>query len=265
MKQIIILTLLLALPFVALRAQTEDDMKRLSACKEEVRAMNSQTLYKKQRIWGTAAENKVNLTVVDYKTIVEGVMIYYDSKGKIRKYIETFNYPESYGFSIHYFDEEGYAVHSVFNDPLGVTGNRFMKKNKLVYLNIETRDENYEIEETIEQYGGESSFTATKYPHTDSIPKHLANDPLLSFDAKTATRVTFSPPKANDKTVTNVRRANLRKNPSTAAEIITVVALGDIVQILERANEEWYKITVGGQTGYIFGELIELVERDVTN
>ena len=258
-KGLITLSLLLAIPSAALRAQTENELRLLNACKEEVSTINSQTLYKQWHSWGSAAENKVNLTLAEYKTVVDGVMIYYDSEGKIRKYIETFSYPESSGFSIHYFDKDGYAVHSVFYNPLGITGSRFMNKNQLVYLSVETRDENYEIEEIIEQYGGESFFTACL--HTDSIPKHLTDDPLLKFDAKTNKKVNFSPPKANDKTITNVRRANLRKNPSTAAEIITVAELGSIVQILESANEQWYKVMVNGQTGYIFGELLESVER----
>ena len=260
-KLIITLSILLTLPFAVLRAQTENDMKRLNACKEEVRAINSQTLYKKQRTWGdtTAFKNKANLTVADYKTPMEAVMIYYDSNGKIRKYISMFDYPDNLGFQIHYFDADGYEVHSVVCAAVGTTGNSYMNKNKLVYLNIETRDENYEVEETIEQYGGENRFTAAAYSHTDNIPKHLTDDPSLRFDAK-ASKVTFSPPKVNDKTITNVRRANLRKNSSTTAEIITVLKLGSIVQILECSNREWYKIKVNGQTGYISGELLEPVE-----
>jgi hypothetical protein len=250
---------MLALPCAALQAQTAHDLELLNACKEEVHAINSLTLYKKLN---TISESQINLTLVNYMDVVEGIMIYYDSNKKIRKFIQMYDYPESNGFKIHYFDADGYAVHSVVCGSIDITGNSFMNKNKLVYLNIEIRDENYQIEETIEQYGDEGSFSAIGFSHTDSIPKHLTDDPLLRYDAKTAKRVTFSSPKANDKTVTNVRRANLRAKPSTNAEIITVVEMNGIVQILESVNDQWYKVEVNGLTGYLFGELLEPVEQE---
>ena len=206
------------------RAEKVHLMKLLSDCKSEVSEINRQTLYKKQRIWGPVNE-KDNFTIVDYKNVVEGVIIYYDSDGKIRKMIETFNYPDNLGFEIFYFDADGYAV-------------------------------NY-----MEQNGGEISFNAIRYPHTDSIPKHLTDDPLLKFDAKTARSVTFCVPKLNDRTVTNIHRVNLYKNNYTSdSEIIAVVELGSIVQILEPENYWWYKVNINGLTGYIRDEFLELVE-----
>jgi len=155
MKKVIIILNILSLPFAALRAQTENDLKLLNACKKEVSAINSQTLYKKQYVFGVTPQKR-NLTIVDYKDVFEGIL-------------------------------------------------------------------------------------------------NNATDP----------KVTFSPPKANDQTVINVRRANLRKAPSTDADLISVVELGSIVQILERTDEQWYRVKVNGHTGYIFGELLEPVEREI--
>ena len=63
--------------------------------------------------------------------------------------------------------------------------------------------------------------------------------------------------------LTNIRRANLRKSPSTDAERIAFIEMGDIVKIEERAGDQWYKISANGQAGYIFSEFIEPVEREV--
>jgi len=157
---------MLSLSFFALRAQTENDLKLLNACKKEVNTINSQTLYKKQYVFGVTPQKR-NLTIVDYKNIFEGIfMVFYDAEQRIRKYITTSNYPEGSAFDIYH-------------------------------------------------------------------------------------------------TITNVRRANLRKAPSTDADRIAVVELGSIVQILERTDEQWYRVKVNGQTGYIFGELLEPVEREI--
>jgi len=258
MKKLIIIFSFILLSFAALRAQTENDLKLLNACKEEVSAINSLTLYKKQYVFGTPRTNR-NLTIVDYKDFMfEAIfMVFYDTEKRIRKYITTSNYPEGSAFSIYYFDTDGYEVHSVFYDPLSRAGNRYINKNYLVYLNIAEIDENYEITETIEQYGGETFVF-----HTDSIKNHHLYE-HFKLDIATVPKVTFSPPKASDQTITNVRRANLRKAPSTDADRIAVVELGNIVQIIEHTNDQWYKVNVSGQIGYIFGELLEPVEREI--
>jgi len=257
-KAVIILNLIFFLLPSALQAQTENDLKLLNACKEEVSAINSQTLYKKQYVFETPRTNR-NLTIVDYKDFMfEAIfMVFYDTEYRIRKHITTSNYPEGSAFTIYYFDTDGYEVHSVFYDPLARAGNRYMNKNKLVYLNMAAIDENYEITETIEQYGGE-----TDVYHTESIKNHHLYE-HLKLDITTDPKVSFSSPQKGDKTITNVRRASLRKMPSINAERITVVELGAIVQILERENDEWYKVYLNGQTGYIFGELLEPVERKI--
>ena len=258
MEKLIIIFSFILLSFAALRAQTENDLKLLNACKEEVSAINSLTLYKKQCAFGAPRTNR-NLTIVDYKDFMfEAIfMVFYDTEQRIRKYITTSNYPEGSAFSIYYFDTDGYEVHSIFYDPLLRAGNRYMNKNKLVYLNMAAIDENYEITETIERYGGE-----TDVYHTDNIKNHHLYG-HFKLDIATDPKVTFSPPQANDRTITNVRRANLRKAPSTDADRITVVELGSIVQILERTDEQWYRVKVNGHTGYIFGELLEPVEREM--
>ena len=194
---------------VVLQAQTAHDLELLNACKEEVKAINSQTLYKTQ-FFGDEYKNT------------------------------------------------------------NITGYRYMNKGKLVYISIEVKGEIDVVTEVVERFGGKIpdsevySFDDNfhRYLHTDSI-KNTPTYVKLSFNMKTDKQIIFSLPKAGDKTVTNVRRANLRKNPSTTAEITTVIELGSIVQILERTNTDWYKINVNGQNGYIFGELLEPVEQVV--
>jgi len=56
-------------------------------------------------------------------------------------------------------------------------------------------------------------------------------------------------------------RANVRKNPSLESPVVAILLLGNIVEILERADgdkinnyyEAWYKIKCGKIVGYIFG------------
>jgi len=166
-KTFIILNLIFFLLPAALQAQTENDMKLLNDCKKEVSAINSLTLYKKQYVFGVTLQKR-NLTIVDYKDVFEGIfMVFYDVEQRIRKYITTSNYSEGSAFDIYYFDADGYEIHSVFYNPQLRAGNRYTNKNNLVYLNIAAIDENYEITETIEQYGGE-----TDVYHTESIKNH---------------------------------------------------------------------------------------------
>ena len=255
---------------VVLQAQTAHDLELLNACKKEVKAINSQTLYKMQFFWDEY--KNTNITVVDYNSYESGFLIYYDTEKRIRKCINTFSYPEENGFAIRYFDTDGYLIYSIHYHGSAmappITGYRYMNKGKLVYISIEVKGEIDVVTEVVERFGGKipdsEVYSFDKdfhcYLHTDSI-KNTPTYVKLSFNTKTDKQIIFSLPKAGDKTVTNVRRANLRKNPSTTAEITTVIELGSIVQILERTNTDWYKINVNGQNGYIFGELLEPVEQ----
>ena len=268
-KAIIILSLLLSLPIFAF-AQTENDLQLLNAAKEEVRAINNQTLYRKHytEAWNGSSAR----TITDFLTLYNAdaaFLVYYDTEKRIRKFIDMFTVPEEYGYSIHYFDTGGYVVKSIFfgsgsMNPL-ITGTCHMSKGKLVYLDINTQDEAEEVAKAIEQYGGkmpDADFYSDRRRyllHTDSLKNHYYYE-HFKLDITTDPKVVFRLPQTNDKTTINVRRANLRIAPATDAEIITAVEVGNIVEILEVTNNQWYKVMVNGKIGYVFGELLEPVE-----
>jgi hypothetical protein len=249
-----------------LQAQTENDLKLLNACKEEVSAINSLTLYKKQFFEGNIKVTE-NVTIVDLNEHEYAVLVYYDTEKRIRKRISIGRDSDIRTFSIWYFDAEGHLVYYI-NYAEGNEGNYkgylYMNKGKLVYISMEVKDFITEQTKVVEQYGKMPdpdffSFDNGFPLHTDKISKAE-----LRFDMKTDRRVRFSTPQNGDLTVTNIRRANLRKSPSTDAERIAFVEMGNIVRIVERTNDQWYKIsTDDGKTGYIFSEFLETVEREV--
>ena len=266
--------LLLTFPLVALQAQTQDDLRLLNACKEEVRAINNQTLYRKHytEAWNDSSARTITDFLTLYNAADAAFLVYYDTEKRIRKFIDMFTVPEQYGYSIHYFDTGGYVVKSIFfgngaMNPL-ITGTRYMSKGKLVYLDINTQDEAGEVAKAIEQYGGkmpDADFYSDRRRyllHTDSLKNHYYYE-HFKLDIATNPKVVFRLPQTNDKTTINVRRANLRIAPATDAEIITAVELGNIVEILEITNNQWYKVKVNEKIGYIFGELLEVVEQKI--
>ena len=264
-KVIIILCAVLALPYSMLRAQTADELKLLNACKEEVSAINSLTLYKKQFFEGNIKVND-NVTIVDLDEHEYAVLVYYDAEKRIRKRISIGRDSDIRTFSIWYFGADGHLV-CYINYAEGNEGNYrgylYMNKGKLVYISMEVKGFITEQTKVVEQYGkmpNPDIFSFYKdFPlHTDKISKKE-----LRFDMKTDKQVRFSTPQNGDLTVTNIRRANLRKSPSTDSERITFIEMGDIVKIEERAGDQWYKISAKGRAGYIFSEFIEPVEREV--
>ena len=57
--------------------------------------------------------------------------------------------------------------------------------------------------------------------------------------------------------VTAEMRVNVRSGPSTNSAIVTHVDPGDVVKVLDMSNEEWFKISVGGNVGYVLASLLQ--------
>lgn len=52
------------------------------------------------------------------------------------------------------------------------------------------------------------------------------------------------------------KTVNFRKKPSTTSDIIIKIPIGEKVEVLEETNNDWDKVSFGGQTGYIMREFL---------
>ena len=62
------------------------------------------------------------------------------------------------------------------------------------------------------------------------------------------------------KTGTATARVNMRKTPSTSGQIVMVVAKGAKVAV-EGENGGWYKVSLGGKTGYVSGSYLAVTDQ----
>ncbi len=262
--------IILALLPATLWAQNTNEVKFLNACKDEVKAINSQELYKKQILWGAEPDNDGNVSITDYTNQSDANMIYYDNDGRIRKFIMMFNYPETIRFSMHYFDKDGYVVSSICYErsamDTSVIGVRYMHKNKLIYVDIELRDEEENVVKVIKHY----SRTTERLPdknynailHVDSLTNYCRKEDL-TFRPDDYRKIYSTLPKVGEKTIVNVRESNIHEKPSDKANIVTAAHLGDIVEITEDLKNGWYKIQQNEKSGYVKAEFLELVEHEI--
>ena len=55
-----------------------------------------------------------------------------------------------------------------------------------------------------------------------------------------------------------VEALRLRQEPNTDCKTLTTVYSGERVVVLEKANEEWYRVSCQNQEGYMFGEYLDI-------
>ncbi len=58
-------------------------------------------------------------------------------------------------------------------------------------------------------------------------------------------------------TVKSSGGANLRQGPATGKEVLTTMPAGAKVKVVEKTNEDWYKVEYNGKSGYVSSSLIE--------
>lgn len=255
-----------------LSAQTMYRNPEIIPQRNQVTAINSLTLYKKQWTW-QGNENEGSKTLVDFiEHGGEYVFVYYDSRGRIRKFISAYNYPEECSYMLCYYDDNGDLIflnsycHSAMN--YAVNGSAYMKKGSLAYLDVEVYDEEDKLKKTIVQHQGKFPLSYDikskfgKYLHTDSLKAFDGEE--VVFKAEQYKKVKFNLPRKGDITLTNAKRVNLRKLPSTEASILTVVKIGTLVQIVADSEKDWYKVKVGNLEGYIYGDMLEAVEKNLS-
>ena len=52
---------------------------------------------------------------------------------------------------------------------------------------------------------------------------------------------------------------NFRTGPSTAYSVIRKLNVGEVIQLVSKVDATWWKVTIGGKTGYISGKYVEPV------
>lgn len=73
--------------------------------------------------------------------------------------------------------------------------------------------------------------------------------------------VTELMPPSNKEGIVKCQNLNVRKAPSLGATILQIISNGTKVEILDEANELWYKIRVDKiESGYCMKEFINVVE-----
>ena len=96
----------------------------------------------------------------------------------------------------------------------------------------------------------------TGYVLCDYLIKDGSNAPVHSNQTGSQSTETAANTAASaNATVTGGSTINLRSAPSTSAERVMLLAEGKRVAVLEQSGE-WYKISVDGKTGYIYGDFI---------
>lgn len=277
-KTIALLLILLLITKTSALSQEQNDIDLLNAGKERVNEINNLVLCKQTLTYDGLYDNNGKISVTNYREVEESVsFIYYDEAKRIRKFVYLYNYPEELGYSIHYFDKAGDAVHSVYHTQsalsTGVVGYKYCCGEKPVYVNVLLNDSEIGVKREIAQYGAEMIVTNNRafddFLHTDSILvfcKYIYQLETINYPTD-CVKVVFGMPSINEKAIVNARNVNIRKEPSFEGRVIAVVELGTVLQVAsgrkDMEDSDWYKIYCDEFTGYIYKEYLELVESDL--
>jgi hypothetical protein len=249
-----------------LQAQRNELDSLLKNCREEIQIINNMQLYRT-----FVSCNGYSLTMLEPDCNV-WYAIYFDSTGKIRKSKDENQYPESNGYSYHYYNELGISIYSINYEFSGMSNgyssSRYLdnKGTLLCYDLIQRDDDN----------NGEIIEHSIYYQSIDSkIPYY---DRLIDIDnLKKAVKITceidnlvkpancilvkFKPPQINDKTIINGNTVHLRKQPSVKSPAIAQLNVGDVVTVVGK-NDEWYQVKFKEQTGYVHSNFLEPLEHE---
>lgn len=247
---------------IGLFAQTTKQANALNNSKQKVEEINRMELCKRSIVFGPITDREPAITLLNYKDmgISDAFLFYYDSAGKIRKFIYISDYPEYRISNIHYFDTAGYVIHSVFFErnamDHALNGIRYMDKRRYIYQDIDLRSESDEVVSVFEQYDEKRPESWTyNWPydmilHTDSLHGFVNIGEPLSYKNNDCKKVIFSAPKSGETAMINVRQTNIYEMPSIDSKILNTVESGDIVKTLDETGTGWYKIETGKLTGY---------------
>ncbi|MFZ4861421.1 SH3 domain-containing protein [Sphingobacterium sp. Mn56C] len=83
-------------------------------------------------------------------------------------------------------------------------------------------------------------------------PNFLAGDVVMNVDVSTAVAG------SQVKVITENSNLNIRKGPGTDQPIIGKAAKGEIINLISRANDQWWLVrTKNGEEGYCYAQYLE--------
>ena len=95
-------------------------------------------------------------------------------------------------------------------------------------------------------YNGQTGYVSSKYIT-------LGNN-----NSSDNNNTTTTPPATATENGVTTANLNMRTSASTSASIITTIAKGSTVEIVDKSNPNWYKVKYNGQTGYVSREYVSV-------
>ncbi len=239
------------------------------------------------KVWeqDTGGETRNRLTSQNPKLMDGETCYYFDSNDNLRKYISTWEYPES-GFSIiGYYNTKGELMYVLFNmsQPEGYScqglayktysdefGDSITFNYNLQYVysadykNLHTQGYSNKYPSTI------GEWNLSNYTHVDSLKLYSKIDVLQALpDSK---KVKFFKPSKNQISFINGHEVNLKEQSNTSSKVIRTMNIGEKVTISNVLQEDlienighynWYKVKNNHTIGFVFGAFLEPVEKEV--
>ena len=97
-------------------------------------------------------------------------------------------------------------------------------------------------------YNGQTGYASSKYITLD-------NNNSSDNDSNNAP---VAPPATSAEKGVTTANLNMRTSASTSASIITTIAKGSTVEIVDKSTPNWYKVKYNGQTGYVSREYVSI-------
>lgn len=139
----------------------------------------------------------------------------------------------------------------------GLTQLYVMKDSEGKYL-IHNDDNDENVQKCIEQAKQDENVKALIADVETRLNEALASDEVLqSFEESLGEEASAAMMADDGATLSAKGSCNVRAEASTEAEIIGQLEAGDKVKKVRNADNDWIEVKYDGQTGYVFGELLE--------
>ncbi|WP_163214571.1 SH3 domain-containing protein [Bacteroides sp. 519] len=264
------LFILLIATHYSISLYSQDYKLNLEDIRKEVACINKEIVFKSI----LSNNGQKNIPITEYDRVIEDVAyIYFDIENNIKKSIHLRNHPEFAGFTIHYYGNSGDVIYTITQNRSSlepaILGVRALRNSKLIYTDIQLNNDNNEIIEAKEFWGGEDIVSGDIIYNIKSIAdlkKHLHQIyNIKEINSEDSVRVLFKL-SIDEKTFINVRRLNLRAEPNLKSKITEIGGLGTdswAVQVLDTINYEnqrWCKIDTHKHVAYVLAIFLEPIE-----
>lgn len=118
-------------------------------------------------------------------------------------------------------------------------------------------------EETVPSATPEDTPSETNPPNQAQVPPQTEPDPLRRTDAPPQTEApqpdppAASAPRPQPSDYILTKRTSLREAPDSQSKVISRMPVGTELLLLERTNEWWWRVSMGGWEGYVKAHLLK--------